>query len=95
MRNDYLRAARKVVTDPYILVNLISLRVKQLRQGSHPLVESLERLSLEDTAMREIAEGKISYELADTDSQQDSSPSQYRSGFHFSPAITAKRSRVS
>ena len=64
MRDDYLKSALLVVTDPNILVNVVSLRVKQLRRGNRPLVESLEKLSAEDTALREIGEGKISYELA-------------------------------
>ena len=59
-----MREALKVVNDPTILVNVISRRVKQLRRGNRPLVESLEKLSAEDTALREVAEGKISYELA-------------------------------
>jgi DNA-directed RNA polymerase subunit omega len=63
MRDDYLYNARQVITDPYILVNVVSRRVKQLRRGSRPLVESLEKLSAEDIALREISEGKISYEL--------------------------------
>jgi DNA-directed RNA polymerase subunit omega len=63
MRDDYLQKAREVIPDPYILVNVISRRVKQLRRGSRPLVESLEKLLPEDIAMREIVEGKISYEL--------------------------------
>ena len=64
MRDDYLNKARLVIDDPNILINVVSRRVKQLRRGSRPLVESLEKLSAEDTALREIAEGKISYELA-------------------------------
>lgn len=64
MRDDYLKNALKVIDDPNILVNVVSLRVKQLRRGSRPLVESLEKLSAEDTALREIAEGKITYQLA-------------------------------
>jgi len=64
MRDDYLQAALKVVDDPNILVNVISTRVKQLRRGSRPLVESLEKLSPEDIALREVMEGKITYELA-------------------------------
>ncbi len=64
MRDDYLQNARKVIEDPNILINVVSLRVKQLRRGSRPLVESLEKLSPEDTALREIAEGKITYQLA-------------------------------
>ena len=63
MRDDYLKAAHKIIEDPNILVNVISRRVKQLRRGSRPLVESLEKLSAEDTALREVAEGKITYEL--------------------------------
>ena len=62
MRDDYLQAALKVVGDPNVLVNVISRRVKQLRRGNRPLVESLEKLSAEDTALREVGEGKISYE---------------------------------
>jgi len=64
MRDDYLQSALKVIDDPNILVNVVSRRVKQLRRGNRALVESLEKLSAEDTALREIAEGKISYELA-------------------------------
>jgi DNA-directed RNA polymerase subunit omega len=63
MRDEYLLAARAVIPEPYILINTVSRRVKQLRRGSRPLVESLEKLSAEDIALREIAEGKISYEL--------------------------------
>lgn len=64
MRNDYLFKALSVIDDPNILINVVSCRVKQLRRGSRPLVESLEKLSAEDTALREIAEGKITYNLA-------------------------------
>ncbi|MBK9991429.1 MAG: DNA-directed RNA polymerase subunit omega [Verrucomicrobia bacterium] len=64
MRDEYLQAALKVVDDPNILVNVVSTRVKQLRRGSRALVESLEKLSFEDIALREIMEGKITYELA-------------------------------
>jgi DNA-directed RNA polymerase subunit omega len=63
MRNDYLQNALKVIDDPNILVNVVSRRVKQLRRGDRALVVSLEKMSLEDTALREIAEGKITYEL--------------------------------
>lgn len=64
MRDDYLQAALKVVDDPNILVNVVSRRVKQLKRGNRALVESLEKLSAEDTALREIIEGKISFEVA-------------------------------
>jgi DNA-directed RNA polymerase subunit omega len=63
MRDEYIREAQKVIQDPNILINVISRRVKQLRRGSRPLVESLEKLSPEDVALREVIEGKISFEL--------------------------------
>ena len=63
MRDDYIKEALKTVTDPNVLVNVISRRVKQLKRGNRPLVESLEKLSPEDTALREVIEGKISFEL--------------------------------
>ena len=63
MRDEYIREAQKVIQDPNILNNVISRRVKQLRRGSRPLVESLEKLSPEDVALREVIEGKISFEL--------------------------------
>ncbi len=65
MREDYIKEAKKVIPDSNILINVVSRRVKQLRHGNRPLVESLERLNLEDVALREIIEGKISYELAE------------------------------
>lgn len=67
MRDDYLQNALKVIDDPTILVNVVSRRVKQLKRGNRPLVISLEKLSAEDTALREIAERKITYELATPD----------------------------
>jgi len=39
------------------------LRTRPVLDLLPPLVESLERLSPEDLALREVAEGKISYEL--------------------------------
>jgi DNA-directed RNA polymerase subunit omega len=65
MRDDYLKDAKKVITDPNLLINVVSRRVKQLKRGSRPLVESLEKLALEDIALREVIEGKITYEQPD------------------------------
>ncbi|MFW5882999.1 MAG: DNA-directed RNA polymerase subunit omega [Verrucomicrobiota bacterium] len=67
MRDEYLQAAQKKIEDPNILINVVSRRVKQLKAGSKPMVESLERLSPEDVALREIMEGKIEYELFQTE----------------------------
>lgn len=66
MRDDYIKDALKIIPDPNILINVVSRRVKQLKRGSRPLVESLEKLSPEDVALREVIDGKISFELATT-----------------------------
>lgn len=63
MRDDYLKDAQKVIPDANVLINVVSRRVKQLRRGSRALVESLEKLSPEDIALREVIEGKITFEL--------------------------------
>jgi DNA-directed RNA polymerase subunit omega len=54
LRDDYIQQAQKVITDPHILINVVSRRVKQLKAGSEPTVESLEKLALEDIALLEI-----------------------------------------
>lgn len=71
MRNDYIQSAAEVISDPYILVNVVSRRVKQLRRGYRPLISSLEKLSLEDIALREVAERKITYEIATVEELRD------------------------
>ena len=65
MRDDYNKQARGKILDPNILINVVSRRVKQLKRGNRPLVESLEKLSPEDIALREIIEDKISFEAGD------------------------------
>lgn len=69
MRDDYLYQAQKVIPDPNILINVVSRRAKQLKFGNKPLVESLERLTPEDVALREIIEGKITYNLHEVPSE--------------------------
>jgi DNA-directed RNA polymerase subunit omega len=64
MRDDYIKDALKSINDPNVLINVVSRRVKQLKRGNRPLVESLEKLSPEDIALREVIEGKISFEVA-------------------------------
>ena len=65
MRDDYIKQALTHVQDPNVLINVVSRRVKQLKRGNRPLVESLEKLSPEDLALREIIEEKISHEIAE------------------------------
>ena len=63
MKNELLKNASRIIPDPNILINMVSRRAKQLKQGHKPLIESLEKLEPEDIAMREIIEGKIDYQL--------------------------------
>jgi DNA-directed RNA polymerase subunit omega len=69
MRNDYLKAASAIIRDPNILINVVSKRVKQLKAGKKRLTDSLEKLDMEDIALKEIIEGKITYVLP-TNNQQ-------------------------
>ncbi|MGD1031711.1 MAG: DNA-directed RNA polymerase subunit omega [Opitutaceae bacterium] len=62
MRDDYIKQAIAKIQDPNVLVNVVSRRVKQLKRGNRPLVESLEKLAPEDIALREIIDEKISFE---------------------------------
>lgn len=62
-----MKAALAIISNPNILVNVVSKRVKQLKRGANPLIESFERLDYDDVALREIIEGKITYELPNSE----------------------------
>ena len=61
MMTQYLELAALVVPNEQLLINLVSQRVKQLNQGHRPLVETLPRMPASVIALKEIAEGKITY----------------------------------
>lgn len=63
MNNTYLVAATQIVKNPNILVNMVSQRVRQLGQGHKPLVLADPRMQYMDIALKEIAEGKIQFEM--------------------------------
>jgi DNA-directed RNA polymerase subunit omega len=65
MRDDYFKEALAIVDDPYTLVNLIWERVRMLRNGKRPLVEPLGKLAVEDIALREIIEGRVTHVSGD------------------------------
>lgn len=70
MRDEYLKKASEIIPDPNILINVVSRRSKQLKHGMKPLIESLEKLEPEDVALREVIEGKITYELYQPEEQE-------------------------
>jgi DNA-directed RNA polymerase subunit omega len=67
MQTHLLEEAAKVITNPQILINVISRRVKQLMAGHRPLVEvNSARMGFSDIALTEVAQGKLSYEMIAT-----------------------------
>jgi DNA-directed RNA polymerase subunit omega len=62
MNADLVKAASEVITNPQILVNMISRRVRQLSLGHRPLVEHAPGLREADIALTEIANGKLTFE---------------------------------
>ena len=62
-----VKKALEIVLNPNVLVNMVSQRVRQLNSGGggrcSPLVENTSNLGAADIALREIAEGKMGFEL--------------------------------
>ncbi len=65
MNEEYLKLAIEKIPNKDILVNLASRRAKELARGAHPLlaIDRAERGNHLDIALREIAEGKITFVL--------------------------------
>jgi DNA-directed RNA polymerase subunit omega len=67
MHPNYLELARDKVSNTPLLINIVSRRVRQLNQGHRPMVKADNaQMSNMDVALKEIAEGKMSAELAFT-----------------------------
>jgi len=74
MTPQLLDEASKVITNPQILINVVSKRVRQLAQGHRPLVEVTGRVDYADIALREVIEGKLHWEpVAETPKHEDAS----------------------
>ena len=61
-------ASKKIPSVP-LLVNVISRRVKQLNAGHKPMVDVIGRMGLADIALKEIIEGKLSFEQKKKDEE--------------------------
>lgn len=59
MKSDLVEKAAQVITDPPLLINAVSKRVRQLNQGRPALVEKRPGMREADIALTEIIEGKI------------------------------------
>ncbi|CAF0704500.1 DNA-directed RNA polymerase subunit omega [Candidatus Methylacidithermus pantelleriae] len=58
-----LKQALEKIPTPEILVNVVSRRVRLLARGARPLVEAPADWGFLEIALKEIGEGKLSYEL--------------------------------
>ena len=65
IKNTYLEPAQLRIPNLELLINVVRLRVRQLAQGHRPLTQTDPRLEFVDIALKEISEGKISYEFPD------------------------------
>lgn len=59
MKSDLVEQASQVVTDPLVLINMVSQRVRQLNSGRSPLIQTLPTMGAADIALTEIIEGKV------------------------------------
>jgi DNA-directed RNA polymerase subunit omega len=58
-KNELHSKALKMVQSRFLLVNLLTKRIRQLKDGASPLVEHSNNLVVEEIALQEIAEGEI------------------------------------
>jgi DNA-directed RNA polymerase subunit omega len=58
-KNALLGMALGKVQNRFLLVNLLTKRIRQLKDGARPLIQSGNSLSVDEIALQEIAEGKI------------------------------------
>ncbi len=71
MKAELVEQAALIITDPPILINLVSKRVRQLAQGRPALVQRLPGMREADVALTEIIQGKIKVQTAeDLDGEQ-------------------------
>jgi DNA-directed RNA polymerase subunit omega len=61
----YLEPAQLRIPSPELLINVVRRRVRQLVQGHRPITVTDARMDFSDIALKEISEGKLTYELDD------------------------------
>jgi DNA-directed RNA polymerase subunit omega len=68
MKQALVQEALKTVQSPQVLVNIVSKRVRQLGQGFRPLIAYDPKLTFMDVALKEVAEGKLGFEMIEVPS---------------------------
>lgn len=62
MKAELVQIARSLITNPDILVNMVSRRVRQLGLGYRPLIPVDPTMTFMDVALKEICEKKLVFE---------------------------------
>jgi DNA-directed RNA polymerase subunit omega len=65
MKSKYLPEALQRIPNIELLINVVSRRVRQINQGHRPLTQPEPRMEPVDIALKEIAEGKLTFEMTD------------------------------
>lgn len=80
MKQSLVQDALKVVQSPQILVNIVSKRVRQLGQGFRPLIAYDPKLTFMDVALKEVADGKLTYEMLEVPSAAGTATAPVKKG---------------
>lgn len=67
MKQQLVQDALAKIENPQILINMVSKRVRQLGQGFRPLIPVNPKMTFMDVALKEIADGKLSYRQLDAE----------------------------
>lgn len=82
LNSDICKKALEKVGNPNVLVNLVSRRVRQLTgaggAGGRPLLTETAGLGWGDIALLEIVEGKMDFELLETENGHSDKPAKKR-----------------
>jgi DNA-directed RNA polymerase subunit omega len=66
-----LDEARERIPNVPLLINVVSRRVRQLNQGHRPMIKpDSAQMPAMDIALKEVAEGKLTAEMAMTESEE-------------------------
>jgi DNA-directed RNA polymerase subunit omega len=65
MKQQLVQDALLKIEHPQILINMVSKRVRQLGQGFRPLIPVSPKMTFMDVALKEIAEGKLTFKSLD------------------------------
>lgn len=70
MKTELVEQAAKIITEPQLLVNVVSRRVAQLNSGRAPLVPTTPHMGNANIALTEIIEGKLVYRVQTEDAAE-------------------------